>query len=137
MVFSESKYFFSLCVAAELLFRDKFSQHRFFLRKQVFYRHKVLSKYCFLTMSETGIFFSIKFADKNLFSKNDSPHFKLNGRSLNVVIGLGIDNEIQKFCKNVTLLHKCVPVLSVKVPLWTNNLILIFKHFRDIDKGGR
>ena len=44
----------SLRDAVDIFFRD--SRHYFFLQK-LFFRHKVLSEYGFLLISETGMFF--------------------------------------------------------------------------------
>ena len=70
MVFSESKYFFSQ--RSRILFsRQLVATLFFFLQKQYFLRHKVLTEYFFLPISETENVFqaSLKFADKKIFPK--------------------------------------------------------------------
>ena len=50
----------------------------FFLQNRYFLRHKVLTEYFFLPISETEFFFSIKFADSNFPpKKNIAPPFQV------------------------------------------------------------
>ena len=83
--FSESKYFFGLRSAAEFFFHNNL-QHYFFSTKTTFLRHKVLTEFFFLPISETEFFFQSNLPTKNFPLKNYSPlllpPFKLNGCSL-------------------------------------------------------
>ena len=77
MVFIGVKIFFSLRSAAESC-RDII----FFLQKQQFLRHKVLTEYFFLPISETEFFFSIKFADRKKNSPKNHSRVKITIRDL-------------------------------------------------------
>ena len=75
MVFLESKYFVFASQRSRIFFRDKLSgDFFFFLQKQHFLRHKVLTEYFFLPISQTEIFFQTNLQTEFLFSpKNHSP----------------------------------------------------------------
>ena len=55
--------------AAEYFFCDKLSRHYFFLQKQSFLRHKVLTEYLFLPISETDFFLKQICRQKNFPQK--------------------------------------------------------------------
>ena len=78
--FSESKNILSLQSAAE-----NYSQQLdiIIFYKKKFFRHKVLSKYFCLPMSETEIFFSVKFADRKLFPQTRGPWALMRSHEFN------------------------------------------------------
>ena len=87
---------FSLRSAAAILFATCLDII-VFLRKQVFFRQKVLSEYFFLPISETEISFLSNLLTENFSQKTYLAPSKLNGRSLNYIYFRGTYLSVHLF----------------------------------------